>query len=424
MLWTGLGCLGLGINSIVWRDNAINWAPVYGDIWTKFFVGLIIAIPAASLCINRRLYHIASVRTVTNSKADKRRAVMVDLAIGLGIPVIYMALHYIVQGHRFDIFEGVGPWHSIYLTTLAVFLVVMPPMMVGLTSAVYSVLAIRAFAKTRSQFNEFLSGNNYRNLTSSRYLRLMALAGTDVCCTVPLQIFQFYTSVSGVGVRPWKGWHETHVGFSRVDAYPKIIWQHYRNYVNPIESTRWIIVGCAFMFFAYFGFADEAFKNYRSAIRTVSKTVGISVHTDTEDTFGAYGSRSKGFGASSGGKFSSFKRSGAKRADSITSLSSSIDEKDAAQKAKKGGFDPDLSFGELSLADAGGVLSDYSPSPSDSHSSFPSPVLPTSPTPAVTRPPSGIDIDTVPRSASPTFLTVPLPTKPGHPEKANTVDMV
>jgi pheromone a factor receptor len=52
-----------------------------------------IGIPASALCINRRLYQIASVRTVTSgSKAEKRRAVIVDLIITVGAPILVMIL--------------------------------------------------------------------------------------------------------------------------------------------------------------------------------------------------------------------------------------------------------------------------------------------------------------------------------------------
>ena len=57
---------------------------------TRLFYGVTIGIPAASLCINRRLYSIASVRKVTISRADKRNQIAVDLAIGLGIPIIFI----------------------------------------------------------------------------------------------------------------------------------------------------------------------------------------------------------------------------------------------------------------------------------------------------------------------------------------------
>jgi pheromone a factor receptor len=50
--------------------------------------GIAVSIPAASLCINCRVYKIASCSSVSVSKAEKRRAVLVDLAIGLGISII------------------------------------------------------------------------------------------------------------------------------------------------------------------------------------------------------------------------------------------------------------------------------------------------------------------------------------------------
>ena len=92
MVWTGLACLNQFINSIVWNNNAINWAPVWCDISSRFIVGTAVAIPATSLCINRRLYIMVSMKSVTVTKAEKRRQVMVDLAIGLGLPIMEMIL--------------------------------------------------------------------------------------------------------------------------------------------------------------------------------------------------------------------------------------------------------------------------------------------------------------------------------------------
>lgn len=156
MAWTALGCLNGFINSIIWNGNAINWAPVWCDICklynqlnpsrsclthlisaTRFMIGLSVAIPAASLCINRRLYIIASVKTVTVSKAEKRRAIMVDLAIGLGIPLLEMCLQYIVQGHRFNIFEDIGCYPMTWNTTPAYPLVFCWPVAIGVVSAIY-----------------------------------------------------------------------------------------------------------------------------------------------------------------------------------------------------------------------------------------------------------------------------------------------
>lgn len=48
-------------------------------------------IVSASLVINRRLYKIATTSTVSITRADRRRNFIIDLAIGLGIPVLMVA---------------------------------------------------------------------------------------------------------------------------------------------------------------------------------------------------------------------------------------------------------------------------------------------------------------------------------------------
>ena len=55
---------------------------------TRIQVALNVAIPASSLCINRRLYRAATAKTAMPSDADKRRAVTLDLLIGVGIPIL------------------------------------------------------------------------------------------------------------------------------------------------------------------------------------------------------------------------------------------------------------------------------------------------------------------------------------------------
>lgn len=62
------------------------------ELATHFLNGYNLAVPACCLCINRRLYQIASVRTVTKTRADKRKAIWIDLAIGLGLPLLQIPL--------------------------------------------------------------------------------------------------------------------------------------------------------------------------------------------------------------------------------------------------------------------------------------------------------------------------------------------
>ncbi|OJA20279.1 mating type pheromone receptor 2 [Rhizopogon vesiculosus] len=286
MIWTAISCLNQFINSIVWHNNAINWAPVWCDISIRIMLGASVGIPAASLCINRRLYYIAKVHAVTVTKAEKRRAILVDTLICVLFPMVFLALQYVVQGHRFDIFEDVGCYPFIYNTLPAFFLSDSWPIIIGLVSSVYCALSLRAFYRRRVQFNQFLASNT--SLSASRYFRLMALAMTEILCTIPLASFMIWLNSAAQPVQPWVSWEYVHYDFSRVVQYPSILWT--RNYllVLAIQLTRWFVVICAFIFFAFFGFAAEARKNYRIAFWSVARIFGFSP-TKSQQSMGSNG---------------------------------------------------------------------------------------------------------------------------------------
>ncbi|KAG5640715.1 hypothetical protein DXG03_007436 [Asterophora parasitica] len=439
MAWTGLACLTQFINSIVWNKNAINWAPVWCDITARIIIGVSVAIPAASLCINRRLYHIASVRSVTVTKAEKRRAIMVDLAIGLGLPILTMVLQYIPQGHRFDIFEDVGCFPYTYMTPVGIALVNMPPVLIGTVSAVYSVLSIRAFLKSHRQFQEFLSSSN--NLSKNRYIRLILMAGVETSLTVPLGVWTIYSNAVTREIAPWKGWADTHLEFSRVDQIPAILWRSDKGTERGLEMTRILVIFAAFVFFGFFGFAEEARKNYRSAAQTMAKRVGLSTASSSFTLWSSTGSKSKGVASSKGTTSSTgpaalpmhVERKTIRKHDSLDSFSDMsasfadvggiLDEKN--EKDDKSLNLPRISYDGLRLQDVGGTLADfndgpYSPTPSSGASSASSisELSPTAPEAAVTRPDSVcIEISSVRHLQIGEFsdaLSIPEPAVPRH----------
>ncbi|KAF4623144.1 hypothetical protein D9613_002292 [Agrocybe pediades] len=271
MIWTGLACLNQFINSIIWTGNAIDFAPVWCDISTKLVIGTAVAIPAATLTINRRLYRISTgvlSNSVTYTKAMKRREVISDLAICLGLPLLDMALHYIVQGHRYNIFEDVGCWPTTYNTLLAYFLVFCPPVAIGCLSAMYGIRSMINMNRRRTEFNNLLSSHS--NLDSNIYIRLMCLSGLEAVCTVPLGLFAVVVNIKNGGVHPWVSWQNVHFRFSRVVQVIAVSW-----HADPIthlslESSRWFVIICAFTFFAFMGFSDKAMDNYRAVYMAVA----------------------------------------------------------------------------------------------------------------------------------------------------------
>ncbi|KZT37710.1 STE3-domain-containing protein [Sistotremastrum suecicum HHB10207 ss-3] len=291
MTYVALGCLIHFINSIVWADNLLDPAPVYCDITTKILIGLSVGLPAASFCINRRLYHIASISQVRRTPRDRQKSLCIDLAIGLGLPILVMILHYIVQGHRYDIFEGYGCWPTTYNTVPAYPLVFMWPILLGTLSLVYCVLSIRAFMKQRKQMKDILSSNN--NLTPSRYLRLMALAGIEMLCTVPIATYYLWLDATVTPVYPWISWEDTHFGFSQVRLYPKAYIELVPSLGIEIKLNSWIYPAVAMLFFLFFGFAEEARKSYYRLYCAAATLVGLKPATSSR----GYGSGSNGSSA-------------------------------------------------------------------------------------------------------------------------------
>lgn len=66
------------------------------------------------------------------------------------------------------------------------------------------------------------------------------------------------------------------VVFWRVDQYPAILWKTDPVVNSSLEFTRWITVASGLVFFALFGFADEAQKHYKLAFTSVVKRLQIS----------------------------------------------------------------------------------------------------------------------------------------------------
>lgn len=273
MMWTALACLNQFINSVVWANDAMNRAPVFCDISIRITIAASFGIPASALCIVRRLYIIASVRSASVSVSEKRKAMIVDAMIAVLFPLVLTALSYVVQGHRFDVLEEMGCAFFFVNTHLSYVLVFMWPVVIGLVSSVYCILALFAFRRQQLEISRFLRSNS--SLTVSRYVRLMALAMTETMFTVPLGIFVIVLNATATKVHPWISWEETHYDFGFVGQFPALFWRTQGLVVVSFEMNRWAPVFCAFVFFGFFGFAEECRKNYKSTFFAVLKCLGM-----------------------------------------------------------------------------------------------------------------------------------------------------
>jgi pheromone a factor receptor len=103
----------------------------------------------------------------------------------------------------------------------------------------------------------------------------MILALTDIFCTLPLSIFVIYINASPpAAIQPWISWSDTHYQFWRVRQIPDLFWRADPRVRVSIEFTRWMFPACAALFWALFGLAEEARRNYAMWVARAGWLVG------------------------------------------------------------------------------------------------------------------------------------------------------
>jgi len=208
------------------------------------------------------------------------------LGIGLGIPILFVALYWFYEGQRYDIIEGLGCYADVPNTILHYFLQSIWPVVIGLVSSVYCVLTLRTFYRRRQQFKELIASGH--QLTFSRYFRLMALSSTDILFTVPLGLLDIITDAQQP-IYPWRGLSDIHFDFDNIPQVPAVEWLPSLISRESVYVSIWAPIVTAFMFFMFFGFAEEARKHYHLAAVTVARWCGLNVTKLNQGSAGSQG---------------------------------------------------------------------------------------------------------------------------------------
>ncbi|KAJ9119905.1 hypothetical protein QFC24_005388 [Naganishia onofrii] len=185
----------------------------------------------------RKLEAVASTRRSGASQANRRRLFFTEIGTCFLLPVIHVALQYIVQGHRYDVRENVGCVIPVLVSWPTVLLTYVPPLFVSLAAAVYA------------------------GLNTGRYLRLISLAIADVCLVIFGSLFTMThdLKISG-GLRPYLSWHDAHQNFGQITQITE-------DWFTSASTSDMSVLGglfpvYSFTFFILFGFGEEAIREY------------------------------------------------------------------------------------------------------------------------------------------------------------------
>ncbi|KEP48356.1 pheromone receptor [Rhizoctonia solani 123E] len=272
--WTVVANLNVMINSIIWKDTWEDLAPAWCSISVKIVVAQSVGLTAASMCINRKLYNIATLQSVSITPESKRRNMIVDLCIGILFPIMLMILHYIVQPSRYMIIENIGCWPDTSNSIVSIPLIFIWPLLICCTSFVYCVLSIRGFLRARQQFNQVLN-NSGSGINLSRYFRLLALASEEILFAVPFSIYILKENLSRGSIPPWVSFDYLHRDYNTIYPTPWVLMKLDPRGFNVILVSIWVLPAGGFLFFIWFGLGGEAFTAYKSIFYKVAGLFGI-----------------------------------------------------------------------------------------------------------------------------------------------------
>lgn len=247
------------------------------------------AIAGCSLCINLRLANIARTRRITNASSDKKVALGLALGLGVGAPCCMAAWLYIIQVHRYNIYEGYGCSIAESNTIARIFLVFVPLSVTCLASGIIGCESSRLlrrtlfadigpgvaayfFLKQRLHFKQLLRSSS-SGLNLGQYARLFLLTMLDLVVTFPLVLYNFVSSVQTLV--PQTSWADIHYNWSRVGLIPAISsplhtdsgWMD-SGIATMISAAfpQWTMIAGTLVFFLLLGLSEDAIKQYLDAV--------------------------------------------------------------------------------------------------------------------------------------------------------------
>ncbi|KAK4983391.1 a-factor receptor [Elasticomyces elasticus] len=242
------------VNIMIWptSDFASWWSGVgLCDVEAKLMVASTIALPASSMCIMRDLARVMDTEhsVISSTRSERKRKLVMDLCWCLGTPILLMVLHYVVQPNRYYVWAVAGCNPSIDNSWVAIVLILLPPLLMFVAIAGYTVLLLYRLIRYRVAFNSMMSLNS---TTKSRFSRLFLISLTILLGFVPLQMYVFYRNI----IYPhlpysWSAVHDPYA-WSQIVVVPASIFD------------RWARTVAGILVFLYFGLGKDAVGMYKT----------------------------------------------------------------------------------------------------------------------------------------------------------------
>ncbi|RXK42208.1 hypothetical protein M231_00566 [Tremella mesenterica] len=271
IFWLSLANAVMFVNTLIWSGNFRNTSPIWCDISSHVYTAVNYAIVACSLSQMRRLESVASTKRAVITARERTSRLWQEGLLCIVFPVVMLPVIYLVQGHRYNIVESLGPSPvPVFLSWPGILVFYVTPVVIGLAALVYAALAIRWFLIRRLQFRSILASAD-SNLTVARFFRLIALAITDITViTVEIALQLGLALSTPNSFRKYTSFRDVHTDFGLISQFPAetLTWKPHTGFVVAFYTCPIYSI----IFFAFFGLGDEALNDY---IRVTRKAIGF-----------------------------------------------------------------------------------------------------------------------------------------------------
>ncbi|QLQ77953.1 hypothetical protein HG537_0A02000 [Torulaspora globosa] len=248
------------VAACVWNgeDFASKWdGKGWCDVVVKLQVGANVGISCAVGNIVNNLHSVLKSDSVL-PEAGSWRKIGRDLAVCLILPVVIMALSYLVQIYRFGVTRYYGCLNVLSPTWVSTVLYTMWSLVASTVAAVYASMVLYIFYRKRKDVKDILHCTNSK-LNLTRFARLLIF-----CCLIILVMFPLSIYALVEDFKSFNGhysYKETHSSafwnvIPKIDAGGKLI-------------TVWIYVLMSYMVFFIFGLGADALHMYANFMRSI-----------------------------------------------------------------------------------------------------------------------------------------------------------
>ncbi|KAG8791247.1 a-factor receptor [Serendipita sp. 399] len=232
-------------------------------------------ITSSTLYIQYTLWGVARNRRLFVTPGERRRRKILAILLCYGLPLLFVVLHYIVQGHRYDVAEDLGPMPTTYGTNLSYLLYwVWDPILCFIAALLSAHTYWMIFRHQKEMSKVFVSSQKN---SETKYYRLLLMTFVLTLLHLPIILFIMFHNIVEVGVVPWISWEDTHSDYMRIAYLSRTIIETIPDFVMMASLSYWSIAFCGFSYFAFFGTGTEARRQYRMVLEEGARRLGIQL---------------------------------------------------------------------------------------------------------------------------------------------------